>query len=359
MARRKSASRPRSAYGPKTIRVVVPNAPRKKKKKSRNRKRKGKGMSGGGAALAKVKKAICSISDPFCPAAYGAKYPDSNSANTLSWTNESWYNLTTDANGNGAIAFSADPGFGSSQAATIAIGGTVTTWNTSQVYPNWTNFASVGVAFRVVSHGVHVRPTTSANTSQGSIGIIVFPANTGTTSTGTVDLNSMMYSYNERASCTDFQGLTAVARAEGTASHEFRSTFAPGSIQFSPAGFDVPIVYAIGAVASSSVAQIRLVTHYELMFSNTSVFNSIATKPATENPSIVAGNNFVQKMLMPVLRGGQDAVMMHTENLAERFARGILQLGGAAIGGMLGGPTGVGIGYSGAGMLMDAIEEAN
>ena len=120
-------------------------------------------------------RAICAITDPFCNASDGSKWPDQASGRTLAWRMEYFANISTNADGHGAVIFSPDPKTGYSAAATWT-GQVINSINPTVTYPGWSNFAAAtGVQYRVVSFGVEARSILPAMSNQGSLGIINLP----------------------------------------------------------------------------------------------------------------------------------------------------------------------------------------
>ncbi len=115
-------------------------------------------------------RATCSFANPFCPEAFGARWPDGQSQGTIPYT----YHYTIPTKTGSApnctgIWVYPDWSFGYS--STGAVGGTYTLPNlTAHVAPA-TNFAATNVGFnaRVVSMGAIARVTSNAANSSGRI----------------------------------------------------------------------------------------------------------------------------------------------------------------------------------------------
>jgi hypothetical protein len=316
-------------------------------------------MSGGGSLM----RQICSLSDPFCKASQGAKYPDTTSLKTIVWDVEQFITLTTDASGRAGAVFGSDPG---SNYSTVNSWATTTmqinSSGTPSAFANWTNWGSVnGVQWRCVSYGVQARSIMSAMNNQGSIGIAAVPATSGTLSTLTLDLDSANFSANTRISASMGQELSAVARTDGTVSKQFKTPAAAGGNTATSYGNDVLIVYIVGGPASQASVQIRIVAHYELTFGSSTVFNQIATPGAQDSVPAKAGADFVQRTVDQVIVGGSKEVERRVSGAASSFgaylARTAMGAVGGLIGGYIGGPTGASVGSAigshSMGMIMD------
>jgi len=319
----------------------------------RPKSRRSGGMSMSGAAM-KIANQICSITDPFCGAATGAKYPDSASIRTLAWDAEYYATMSTDATGRAAMIIGSNPNSGYSTVATWtgATMAMLTTTAPTQL-PGWTTFASAGVNWRVVSMGVELRSIASAMTNQGSLGVAVIPSNPTIVGLAGVDLDSTNFAQNTRVSANSGTPLAAISYGDGVVSKTMKENVA-GGVNFAGShGNDILVAYITGGPASSAAIQARIVIHYELAFANSSVFNTIATPSAVENNKVQTGSGFVKKALDQVVVGGVKEVERRVMNTAQIFGRSLFSAGMQAIGGYIGGPMGSMAGGQAAHMIMD------
>lgn len=119
-------------------------------------------------------RAVCSITDPFCPASKNAKWPDGTSGNTLTEQFRGNFTLTASAGGNLAACFKAEAPFGyiiSTMAAQVA------TWQANYTsYRTGSLLETYGSDYRIVSCGVIVRTTASASNASGLVTFGTCPA---------------------------------------------------------------------------------------------------------------------------------------------------------------------------------------
>jgi hypothetical protein len=332
-----------------------PKTQNKGKRRTRRKTRTGGGHKSAVGMGSALMRQICSITDPFCPAARGSKYPDQASGRTLAWTTEQFATLSTDANGRGAVFFSSDPADGL-KAVNAWVGATTTVSTTlaSQAYPGWATFVAVqGIQFRLVSYGVECRSVLSAMNNQGSMGILLVPSNPNAIASAGVNLDSLQYPANVRCSMSDPRGLTCVPRDDGTVARLFTQSLAGTTTNVVSEGWDIPCVYIVGGPATTPALQIRVVLHYELMFSSDSIFNSMATPAALENNAAQTGSNFVKRSVDAVVKGGIAEVEKQTMNWAATFGKRLVQGAAGAIGGYFGGPVGGALASGSMGMIMD------
>jgi len=209
------------------------------------------GMGGGNPRAAALARQICSITDPFCAAAKGSKYPDTGAGRTLAWQTESWYTVTTDASGKGAIFFNNDPAIGAAPVATYASGLTniVATLGANQSYPGYLTFSSVGPNWRLISIGVEIKSILSSMNNQGSLGIAAIPYQANAVNTVGMNLDDHYYAANERISTNDPSGLAGFARMDGVVSKTFKGSGTPPTNWVGSYGSDVLVAYMVGGPA--------------------------------------------------------------------------------------------------------------
>lgn len=309
----------------------------------------------GGQSANKLVHAICAITDPFCHGAEGSKYPDSASIKTLTWDSEYYGTASTDATGRAAIIIGADPASQYSIVSTWS-GATMTiaTSTAPSTAPSWSAWSGVtGVSYRVVSLGVELRCISSAMTNQGSIGIAVLPSTVADMTTIGIDLDSMNFASNVRVSANSGQSLAAISYNDGITSKVMKATSAAPVNRVTSYGNDTMFAYIVGGPASTAAIQVRIVAHYELAFSSSTVFNTLATPSALENGTVQTGSNFVKKALDQVVVGGAKEVERRVHNTATHFGGMLVRMGASAIGGYFGGPAGAIAAGGAAGMIMD------
>lgn len=127
-------------------------------------------------------RAICSITDPFCPAAKNAKWPDGTSGNTLTEQFRGNASITVDAAGNELYCFAAAAPFGYVGSTVVAgppiVGTTDANYNS---YKANSMLATYGSGYRVVSFGIIFRCIASATTASGVITLGTAPNASGST----------------------------------------------------------------------------------------------------------------------------------------------------------------------------------
>lgn len=110
-------------------------------------------------------KAVCSVTDPFCPASKGSKWPDGTSGNTLTEQFRGNYTLSSDASGNAFLNLANAAPYG--LLTGTVTGSNVTTAAAFNLYKASSLLVSYGYYYRTVSMGVVIRSVASAVNSAG------------------------------------------------------------------------------------------------------------------------------------------------------------------------------------------------
>ncbi len=302
---------------------------------------------------------ICAITDPFCVAAMGAKYPDTGNTRTLSLQSKGFVALMNGVGGNAAVVFPMDPTSSIRYAAS----------GNPSAFASWTAFAAYsgvsglpsGFRYRIVSWGLTVKSTLSMMDNSGTLGVLSIPGGPSTVDITSIDTTSTAWASNVRIPMNDTRGLTAIGRSDGNISTLYTAptgNVSPTSTTAVSAGNNVLVVYSIGngKTGDEVVGEITYVINWELMFPLNSTYNLIATPAAVQNDALQEGSNFVKSATAEVFRGGVEEAKRMTHNAAMNFGARILRTAvngiGGLVGGYLAGPSGAAIG-SHAGMIMD------
>jgi len=113
-------------------------------------------------------KAICSITDPFCPASKGKKWPDGTMGNTLTEQFRGNNTIGTNAAGYALSAFAPGAPFGFIFSSTAG-SGPLTMGATFNQYGGSSMLGTYGYEVRIVSFGLVVRAIASATTAAGLV----------------------------------------------------------------------------------------------------------------------------------------------------------------------------------------------
>lgn len=113
-------------------------------------------------------RAVCSITDPFCPAAKNSKWPDGTCGNTLTEQFRGSTIIASSANGNTLMCFAPGAPFGVYGSTTVSTT-QCTTVAAAVSYRSGSLLATFGGNYRIVSFGVIVRCIASATSASGIV----------------------------------------------------------------------------------------------------------------------------------------------------------------------------------------------
>jgi hypothetical protein len=140
-------------------------------------------------------RSVCSVSDPFCPAAKNSKWPDGTMGNTLTEQFRGNYTIKPNADGNAFVVFAPTAPYGYNVAtinpapgpyvATLASGAAA--WG---LYKPSSMLATYGGNYRIVSSGFIARNVASATSAAG---VVTFGTNTAPANGMTFDMGTESY----------------------------------------------------------------------------------------------------------------------------------------------------------------------
>jgi hypothetical protein len=262
---------------------------RVKRKRVRNRR----GRKGTGTASMRVHEMVCAVTDPFCPAALGSKWPDGNNNRTLSVPAHGRAVLSCDVNGNACILIL--PGY-TYQYATATVAGSTPTY---AVLGSFAAVVTGAQQYRIVSWGVRMRSLATPMTASGMVRIrvanILSGQNIVANPIDTVGYN-VEDSWDQSLASTD--DVTYVGRRTSELSPfndvtmaNFNNTVSgwfmiPGT---GPAVLSpyLPVQISVtGGPASTSALDLEFYFHYEVTFNATSQLEQLLTKPIPANTGI-------------------------------------------------------------------------
>jgi len=340
--------RRRRRMGPRLPPVQGPRLPPKQGPKRKPKQRKPKGMRMVGGA---IPQQICSITDPFCSAAQGAKVPGTTANRTMPFSCQFRTSLAMPASTGGAFAFL--PGYSYVQASgTMA--GLVATFTTLTANP-----ATAGLtptSYRINSMGIRLKNICAPLTSAGILRIRGSAEINGN-NFGSVDFSTYNYDYHDDIPIQDCKDVCIIMRKQGANSEFFISTGTTNP-SANVTAWVAPSMGAVflmldGAPASTIIFEVQVFINYELTFGDSDAM-SIACSPAksTINDGLITrGARYVAEKVSPIVKGGVAAVEKSVMNAAMGY---VARLAGGFVGSYAG-PGGAIAGSSAAGMLMDRV----
>jgi len=326
---------------PKT-RVVIREVVRKKKtqrkrKVKKTRKNRKPKMSGQMPIMRGMQAhKICSISNPFCPQAIGARWPDNSYAKSVSWSATGLSApLATDANGNFAALFFPSLNYTSS-------GGTVTAGTYAVAYTsrsgNFTPPANI-VRWRLTSWGIKLQCVSTQMNTTGVVRIrLVSPYqyDSLTSTSATSPFADAVLDIPAVSLINEPVHIIPMPLGDNARLFQLNdpSAFA-GTIN---PGWQVVQVGITGAQASTTVLEASLYYNFELVFSDGSALAAFTIAPPENDPHARDGS-------ATVLHRVGNFVAGNAHKVDQRFIEDAMDVAGStAVGFYTGGPVGAAMG---------------
>lgn len=288
---------------------------RKRGKKGGKKKGKGKGKNGENSKGDKVKisKAVCSITDPFCPAARGSKWPDGLGTSTISYQVKGNASVSTTTNGRAFFAFTPNyPYCYSSNSTGTPATFSGSTWTTSSFSEIDSSIASALDEVRIVSAGFILRPTVSMSNAQGYF--IISEAPNIYVSMG-VTTGDMSYPRSIMKSLTAGSEFSFIATRTGPLANTFNGLSSASNPE--NFGWNGCIVELIGGPTSGTASFIvEMIINIEGTVATDNYISKFATKsPPTSNQIVKASSQTINST-GTFIEGGVAAVEKAVANAA-------------------------------------------
>lgn len=292
-------------FGP-ALQVVPKPIPRKKSKPSKPHKHL---------------HTLCSITDPFCVHARGAKLPDDSTVPTFPWQFKTVFAVITGAAGQNSGIILANNYLGyNSLSVTPNAAGVI---NAASFNP-WTGASSASANFssaRIVTMGCTFYPTVSMSSAQGYIIFNEIPKFV----TGTNYTDGSTNSPNSRIiAVTPGRPISWIARPEGVESRRFY-TFDSASID--QEGFSSLHWEVIGGPGSVTVGIMEVIVNLEVIPKNdNTVVSKLATPSAQHNPKVLTAQNAVMNQVSGFVEGAKETVSSVIADAAKSALSGFAEM---------------------------------
>lgn len=253
----------------------------------------------------------CSITDPFCPAAKGSKYPDDTSQATLTEQFRGNVNLATlTTSGNQVACFWAGAPYGYLVGAS-ATATTVTMANPGPpaytIYKAGSMLQTYGGQYRIVSMGVVIRCVANATSASGIVTLGTTPiALAGGT---VVTLGTENYSEVTVKAIQPGMEICWMSKPSGPTAHEFIALDITGVPAGNPHDW-TSLVVEIGGGPGSATTLLSAEWFINVEFTlgaGNSALAPLATKPANVHPAIVKASAAVNNNIGSFIEGGVKA----------------------------------------------------
>lgn len=277
---------------------------------------------------------ICGLTDPFCAAAVGAKWPDGGAARTSTFQLRCVQQIASGDNGGSAFVFS--PGTWPYVYGSVVNNAGAGTFNTPTLVPvnDDATIAPQVKGVRLVTAGCRFFCTLSANNASG----LIYGGDVdGMPAVGTaIGFGATLGSDFIAAPAAAGRELTWIARAVGSTAHDF---YVPstGGTAYATSSNDISILVGElyqGSTNSASALAVEMYANYEFVWQSTQRYlNSTATAPAGANLTLVQAATNASAAIAPIAPVGVSAREREVWGAASRFAGSFGRAAGAVIAG--------------------------
>lgn len=220
---------------------------------------------------------VCSLTDPFCVHANGAKYPDASSIRTLPYTYKGRSIFGTTSSGEISILFNPTYSFQPFSLAATGVVPAVTSWTNTSVQAGITGVSS----YRMISVGFKITVVASKFTSAGLLSLRTY-GNESISALSTVDISTFNASETMDIPIPEIRELCVILPHTAQMPQlYFPVANDSNNISTStPKGFQPATIYISGAPNGTSLINIEYIINYELVFEDNSGMAQLATPSA-------------------------------------------------------------------------------
>lgn len=249
----------------------------------------------------------CSISNPFCPEAVSARWPDNSHTKSVGFSiTGQTQTLAADANGNGVSIYTP-----TAQRA----GGVVTSGTSNATFTTAMGKFEIPadiVRWRVTSYGIRVSSPLSSMTATGTAHVRLVSPMTGA-SLAALDYSSIRVdaSVDVPISRLINKDLFVVPKPLGDNAHWFQS----GNPQFydyiadlENPGWQFIILGMSGAPASAAALRVQVYYNFEFVFADGSSSQQFAVAPPPDRPAVRQANSGVLASISNFIEGTAERV---------------------------------------------------
>lgn len=291
----------------------------KKKPATRKKVAAPKPRNNGGAMRFAME--TCSISNPFCPEAVAARWPDNSHTKSVGWSLTGQpANLGTNAEGVGAQIY-----LPTAQRAngTVGAGTSIATFNTTM-----TNYElpSGVVRWRVTSYGLRINSPLAAMTATGTLHVRLVSPMVGT-SLEVLDYTSIRTDAAIDVPISRLIGrdMFIVPKPLGDNARWFNANNPQSNTlvkDINNPGWQIVVLGVSGAPASASaVVRLQLYYNFEFVFEDGSASQAFAIAPPHDQPAVRQANSSVLETIGNFIEGT-------AEKIDSIFKSKAFQLGG-------------------------------
>lgn len=256
--------------------------PRKKRTKSRRTRKMKPGMNMSG--LMSTSMQVCSLTNPFCPDAKGARWPDNSYTKSVPYCFEYNQNINTDTNGNASSLYG--PSLDYNYCAGVVTAGVAafTTWGPNPGIGTQANVQR----WRLTSYGIKINAQGPYMTTIGRIRVRLLSPSTGA-SYASVPINSIYAdaALDEPVVRYLEKDLWINAAPLGDNARLFQAYPTSGTVSsWVNPGWQTIVLSVDGGLPSTAVLSVTVFYNYEIVYNDASGMQLFAAAPPTNNPVV-------------------------------------------------------------------------
>jgi hypothetical protein len=261
---------------------------------------------------------VCSLTDPFCDHAIGARYFDSVGSKSLAYPQRYMFNMSTTVGGNASTLILPNYWNQWYNAATTLGGVPMTATYTSGVpaAPVITTVAN----YRIVSYGLRIKNIVAPLSSSGMVSIRGFSSQVGASyaSLQPLSFNADFVANIPLQDCKDVAIIGKRANNTSAFYANPSTTWNPTNTpsQWVGPGWGAINIYVDGAPASTAVLAVELVVNFEIVIDDSDATAQIMTPPPPSNSVVDKATAVVTSTVKSVFVKGVEAATGYVKTAA-------------------------------------------
>jgi len=267
----------------------------------------------------------CAVTNPFCPAAWGARWPDNSMTRSVGWTGRTFQAHIADANGN--IGYMFLPGMHNNGVSPVSpVAEPADFVSAGSAYGDFFTIPSNVVRWRITSWGIKIRSTAPKLTAQGMLRIRLFSPQSFTT-LQSVSLETFFAdsSFDVPLSRLIEQDVYVLSMPLGTDARLFRpddfDTVNP-IVDRPNAGWQVITMKLSGGTPSIQQLETEVFYNYEFVFADASSSYAFAKPAPRDDPVTRSANAGIFEKIGNFVEGGANIVDRITKSAAVKYLVG-------------------------------------
>jgi hypothetical protein len=268
----------------------------------------------------------CAITNPFCPAAWGARWPDNSMTKSVGWSGRSFQAHVADANGN--IGYMFLPGLYDQGRAPVVPVAEPADFGIASAYGNLFTPPADIARWRITSWGIKIRSTAPKLSAQGMLRIRLFsPQVYDTLVTASLESFYADSSHDIPLSRLIDHDVYVLSMPLGTDARLFRDdqfdiTAGGGLLDRRNVGWQVITIKLSGGTPSVQQLETEVFYNYEFVFADGSSSYAFAKSAPKDDPVARGANASVFEKIGNFVDGSASVVDRITKSAAVKYLVG-------------------------------------